>query len=95
MNHRGSWLEHHHATHPGAWVQLQKASSAVASIGFHDPLEAGIGYGWIESTRRGARIRPAKSLVGAVTSRKDWSQTRKSGARDSDFGGRERDPLTG
>ena len=80
-----SWLEHHHATHPGAWVQLQKASSAVASIGFHDLLEAGIGYGWIESTRRGARIRPAKSLVGAVTSRKDWSHPRKSGAHDSDF----------
>jgi uncharacterized protein YdeI (YjbR/CyaY-like superfamily) len=52
-----SWLEHHHATHPGAWVQLQKASRAVASIGLHDLLEAGIAYGWIESTCRGARIR--------------------------------------
>jgi hypothetical protein len=84
-----SWLEHHHATHPGAWVQLQKASRAVASIGLHDPLEAGIAYGWSESTRRGARIRAAKSLVGAVTSRKDWSHPRKSGAHDSDFLGSE------
>ncbi len=47
-----SWLERHHATHPGAWVQLQASRSAVASIGFHDLLEAGIAYGWSESTRR-------------------------------------------
>jgi uncharacterized protein YdeI (YjbR/CyaY-like superfamily) len=46
-----SWLEHHHATHPGAWVQVQKASSAVAPVGFHDLLGAGIAYGWSESTR--------------------------------------------
>ena len=46
-----SWLEHHHATHPGVWVQLQKASRAEASVGFHDLLEAGIAYGWSESTR--------------------------------------------
>jgi len=90
-----SWLEHHHATHPGVWVQLQKASSAAASIGLHDLLEAGIAYGWSESTRRGAPIHPAKSLAGAVTSRKDWSHPRKSGAHDSVFGGREHDPLTG
>ncbi len=47
-----TWLAHHHETHPGAWVQLQKAGSTVASIDFHDLLEAGIAYGWSESTRR-------------------------------------------
>lgn len=47
-----SWLEIHHASHPGVWVQLQRAGSAVASISFHDLLEAGIAYGWSESTRR-------------------------------------------
>jgi len=46
-----SWLGHHHATHPGAWVRLQKAGSAAASVGFQDLLEAGIAYGWSESTR--------------------------------------------
>jgi hypothetical protein len=37
-----SWLEQHHARHPGVWGQLQKASSQRPSIGFHDLLEAGI-----------------------------------------------------
>jgi uncharacterized protein YdeI (YjbR/CyaY-like superfamily) len=47
-----SWLEVHHATHPGVWVRLQKTSSDVPSVGFHDLLEAGIAHGWSESTRR-------------------------------------------
>jgi uncharacterized protein YdeI (YjbR/CyaY-like superfamily) len=48
-----SWLESHHAVHPGIWVHLQKTHSGVPSVSFHDVLEAGIAYGWSESTRRG------------------------------------------
>jgi uncharacterized protein YdeI (YjbR/CyaY-like superfamily) len=47
-----SWLADHHQIHPGVWVQLQKASSALLSASFHDVLEAGIAFGWSESTRR-------------------------------------------
>ena len=48
-----SWLERHHQTHPGVWVRLEKVTSVESSVGFHDLLEAGIAYGWSESTRRG------------------------------------------
>ena len=47
-----SWLEANHTSHAGVWVRLQKAGSNVPSVGFHDLLEAGIAYGWSESTRR-------------------------------------------
>ena len=47
-----SWLEQHHQTHPGVWVRLQKSTSSVPSVRFDDVLEAGIAYGWSESTRR-------------------------------------------
>lgn len=47
-----SWLDEHHTTHAGVWVQLQKVGSPYPSIGFHDLLEAGIAHGWSESTRR-------------------------------------------
>jgi len=53
-----SWLEHHHATHPGVWVQLQKACSAVASIGLHDLLEAGTLTGGVRA--------PAEALAFAL-----------------------------
>lgn len=48
-----SWLALHHESHRGLWVLLQKTNSTVASISFHDLLEAGIAHGWSESTRRG------------------------------------------
>ena len=48
-----AWLDSHHATHPGVWVQMQKATSLVACVSFNDLLEAGIAYGWSESSRRG------------------------------------------
>lgn len=47
-----SWLEVHHGTHPGVWVQLEKVTSSRPSITFHDLLEAGIAFGWSESARR-------------------------------------------
>ncbi|MFT4217959.1 MAG: hypothetical protein QM619_12365 [Micropruina sp.] len=46
------WLEANHQDHPGLWVVLQKTSSQQPSITFHDLLEAGIAFGWSESTRR-------------------------------------------
>ncbi|MGC3952956.1 MAG: hypothetical protein QM804_01670 [Propionicimonas sp.] len=46
------WLAAHHESHPGLWVVLQKSGSPMPSIGFHDLLEAGIAFGWSESTRR-------------------------------------------
>lgn len=48
-----SWLEEHHQTHSGVWVRLQKSTSTVPSVSFHEVLEAGIAFGWSESTRRG------------------------------------------
>jgi uncharacterized protein YdeI (YjbR/CyaY-like superfamily) len=47
-----TWLAGNHATHPGVWVRLQTTRSAVPSVGFHDLLEAGLAYGWSESSRR-------------------------------------------
>lgn len=46
------WLTEHASTHPGVWVRLAKARSGIASVTFHDLLEAGIAFGWSESTRR-------------------------------------------
>lgn len=47
-----SWLAEHGREHPGLWVRLEKSRSPRPSITFHDLLEAGIAFGWSESTRR-------------------------------------------
>ena len=52
VNDLWAWLEQNHRTHPGLWVVLQKTGSPTPSITFYDLLEAGIAFGWSESTRR-------------------------------------------
>lgn len=47
-----SWLAIHHEQHPGVWVRLQRTSSNQPSVTFQEVLEAGIAFGWSESTRR-------------------------------------------
>ena len=46
------WLRENGDTHTGVWVRLAKAGSGVTSVTFHELLEAGIAFGWSESTRR-------------------------------------------
>jgi uncharacterized protein YdeI (YjbR/CyaY-like superfamily) len=48
-----TWLADNHQSHPGVWVELQGARSTTPSVTFHDLLEAGIAFGWSESSRRG------------------------------------------
>lgn len=48
-----SWLECAGSEHPGVWVRLRRARSAVRSVTFHDLLEQGLAFGWSESTRHG------------------------------------------
>lgn len=48
-----AWLAEYASSHPGMWVRLQKSRRPTPSVSFHDLLDAGIAYGWRESTRRG------------------------------------------
>jgi hypothetical protein len=49
-----AWLDARGAAphDPGVWVRLAKAGDPRPCIAFHDLLEAGIAFGWSESTRR-------------------------------------------
>ena len=47
------WLrEQDGADHPGVWVRLARSRSDLTTVTFHELLEAGIAFGWSESTRR-------------------------------------------
>jgi uncharacterized protein YdeI (YjbR/CyaY-like superfamily) len=52
-----SWLAHRTPplrgeTDPGVWVRLFRVGAGHPSIRFEDLLEAGLAYGWSESSRR-------------------------------------------
>lgn len=44
-----TWLDEHHATAPGLWVQFAKKGRGIPSIGFHEALEVSMCLGWVDS----------------------------------------------
>jgi hypothetical protein len=73
MERLWAWLEIHHSNHPGVWVGLQKTSSGVPWVSFDELLEAGIAYGWSESTRRAAtRSRTCRSSRPGALGEPPW-----------------------
>ncbi len=47
-----AWLEEHHATAPGIWLQLAKKASGAASVSYAEALEVALCYGWIDGQKR-------------------------------------------
>ena len=47
-----AWLEEHHATEPGVWVQLSRVTSGVRSITRDQALDVALCYGWIDGQGR-------------------------------------------
>ncbi len=46
-----SWLDEHHASHPGLLVKIYKKHSDHVTITFEDLLKEGLCFGWSESQR--------------------------------------------
>jgi uncharacterized protein YdeI (YjbR/CyaY-like superfamily) len=47
-----TWMEAQPADTPGVWVRVAKAGSGIPSVSFLELLDAGLCFGWSESTRR-------------------------------------------
>lgn len=47
-----TWLEKHHATSRGLWLQLARKHSGVISIAYAEALEVALCYGWIDGQGR-------------------------------------------
>ncbi len=45
------WLARQPGEQRGVWVRLARSGSGIPSVRFHDLLEAGLCFGWSESTR--------------------------------------------
>ena len=47
-----AWLEANHASSGGIWLRIFKKHAAAASVSFEQVLDAGLCFGWSESSRR-------------------------------------------
>ena len=46
------WLETHHATAPGAWLQLAKKGAPLTSLSYAEALDEALCNGWIDSQKK-------------------------------------------
>lgn len=46
------WLEQHHDTAPGVWLQLAKKDSGLRSVSYAAALDVALCYGWIDGQKR-------------------------------------------
>jgi uncharacterized protein YdeI (YjbR/CyaY-like superfamily) len=47
------WLETHHESAPGLWLQLARKDSGVASVTYQEALDVALCYGWIDGQKKG------------------------------------------
>ncbi len=47
-----AWLREHHASSPGAWLQLAKKTGALRSLSYVEAVEVGLCWGWIDGQKQ-------------------------------------------
>src|SRR5258708_30026871 len=46
-----AWLNEHHKTSPGVWLQIAKKASGINSVSHAEALDVALCYGWIDGQR--------------------------------------------
>jgi uncharacterized protein YdeI (YjbR/CyaY-like superfamily) len=47
-----AWLEREHARAPGAWVQIAKQGTGIATVTYAEALDVALCFGWIDGQKR-------------------------------------------
>ena len=42
------WLEKHHESSPGVWLEFAKKESGLTTVSYKEALEVALCYGWID-----------------------------------------------
>lgn len=69
-----TWLERHHATSEGVWIQFAKKDSGIASAAYPESVEVALCFGWIDGLRR---AHDAEYFLQRFTPRRPRSQWSK------------------
>ncbi|MFI5210820.1 MAG: YdeI family protein [Gemmatimonadales bacterium] len=69
-----AWLEQHHATSPGVWLELAKAAAGVASVSYAEALESALCFGWIDGQKAALDARYWRQRFTPRRPRSKWSR---------------------
>lgn len=69
-----AWLEKHHATSQGIWLEFGKKGSGVPSVTHAEALESALRYGWIDGQTASVDARMFRQRFTPRRARSKWSK---------------------
>jgi uncharacterized protein YdeI (YjbR/CyaY-like superfamily) len=69
-----TWLERHHETSPGLWLELARKGGGVTSLSRAEALEVALCYGWIDGQAAAVDARRFRQRFTPRRARSKWSQ---------------------
>jgi uncharacterized protein YdeI (YjbR/CyaY-like superfamily) len=69
-----TWLEKHHESSPGLWLEFAKKGSRVTSLSHAEALEGALCYGWIDGQAAPVDASRFRQRFTPRRSRSKWSQ---------------------
>jgi uncharacterized protein YdeI (YjbR/CyaY-like superfamily) len=74
------WLEKHHASTPGLWLELAKQGSALVSVSYAEAIEVALCYGWIDGQKAAGDADRWLQRFTPRTARSRWSKINREKA---------------
>src|SRR5829696_8508354 len=72
------WLEKHHESSPGLWLEFAKKESGLTSVSYKEALEVALCYGWIDGLVAAVDTRVYRQRFTPRRARSTWSQINRA-----------------
>ncbi|MFL5448271.1 MAG: YdeI/OmpD-associated family protein [Gemmatimonadales bacterium] len=72
------WLEKHHASSSGVWLEFAKKESGLTTVSYKEALEVALCYGWIDGLVAGVDARVYRQRFTPRRARSKWSQINRA-----------------
>jgi len=74
------WLEKHHESSPGVWLEFAKKESGLTTVSYKEALEVALCYGWIDGLRHAHDDTCYRQRFTPRKPRSKWSQINRDRA---------------
>ncbi len=75
-----AWLDEHHASSPGVWLQLAKKGADVSSVSYDEAIEIALCFGWIDGQKQAHSDRFWLQKFTRRSDRSVWSKINRDKA---------------
>jgi uncharacterized protein YdeI (YjbR/CyaY-like superfamily) len=73
-----SWLQKHHESSPGVWLEFAKKESGLTSVSYKEALEVALCYGWIDGLVAPVDAKRYRQRFTPRRARSKWSQINRA-----------------